>query len=172
MIDEEAYNKALDFAEKKHKGQFRIGGAPYITHPVAVADILKRQGYGTDYRIAGLFHDLLEDTDATEKELLSLGNEEILHAVKLVTKEKGYDMEDYIKRIKADKMALAVKKADRLHNLMCAVAADENFKRKYIMESVKWYGDFSPEILKAVKELAETLDAPIPELEVLYENPQ
>ena len=91
MEEKEKYEKALAFAQRKHEGQFRIGGEPYITHPVAVAQIVKDEGYGIDYQIAALFHDLLEDTDATESEILKFGNEEILKAVKLLTKQKGYD---------------------------------------------------------------------------------
>ena len=91
MTDEERYDNALRFAAEKHKGQFRIGGDEYITHPMAVAEIVRQNGYGIDVQIAALFHDLLEDTDATESEILKFGNEEILKAVKLLTKQKGYD---------------------------------------------------------------------------------
>ena len=55
-------------------------------------------------------------------------------------------------------MAKAVKAADRLHNLQCAVVTDARFKQRYIQESMEWYMDFSPEIPKAVKDLAATLD--------------
>ena len=53
------YNKALEYTRTKHEGQYRKGGEPYITHPQAVAEILREKGYGEDYLIAGLFHDLL-----------------------------------------------------------------------------------------------------------------
>ena len=166
----EKVQRALQFATKKHKGQKRIGGEDYITHPIAVSEIVKSQGYNEDYQITALFHDLLEDTTATEEEILFYGNNEILTAVKLLTKQKGYDMQEYIKAIKNNDIAFKVKTADRLHNLQCAIVTDEEFKRKYILETIDWYLDFSPEIIMAVKDLANTLSSPISELSLLY-NP-
>ena len=169
MEDSECLQRALEFAKEKHEGQKRIGGEDYITHPIAVAEIVKSQGFDENYQITALFHDLLEDTDATEEEILKYGNQEILDAVTLLTKEKGYDMAEYISAIKKNSIAYAVKAADRLHNLQCAVVTDEEFKRKYILETVDWYLDFSPEIRKAVKRLAESLKSPMTELSFLYE---
>ena len=159
---------AIAFATQKHKGQKRIGGNDYISHPIAVYEMVKKQGYGEDYQITALFHDLLEDTDATEEEILSYGGQNVLTAVKLLTKEKGYDMKNYIDGIKANPIAFAVKSADRLHNLRCALVTNVEFKRKYILETVDWYLDFSKEIKIAVKTLAESLDTPILELSFLY----
>lgn len=154
---EEQYEKALAFAEEKHKGQYRIGGLPYISHPIAVAEKLKKAGYDTDYQIAGLFHDLLEDTDATEEEIEALAGPEVLDAVKRVTKTEGYVMADYIAGIKESPMAFAVKRADREHNLETACDADRAFRIRYIQESRDWYLDFSPEIQKLVEDLEKTL---------------
>ena len=165
----ESYRLALEFAKAKHKGQKRIGGDDYITHPIAVSQIVKNQGFDEIYQIAALFHDLLEDTDATEEEILKYGSPEILESVKLLTKEKGYDMAEYVSSIKLNSIAFAVKAADRLHNLQCAIVTDEEFKRKYILETVDWYLDFSIDIRKAVKRLAESLETPIAELSFLYE---
>ena len=160
--------RALEFATEKHKGQKRIGGADYITHPVAVCEMVKSQGYGEDYQITALFHDLLEDTNATETEILSYGNAEILTAVKLLTKQKGYVMKEYVEAIKSNELAFAIKSADRLHNLQSALLTNVEFKRKYILETVDWYLDFSLEIKKAVKKLAESLETPMVELSFLY----
>ena len=148
MSCSEKFQQALNFATEKHKGQKRIGGDDYITHPIAVSEIVKGQGFSEDYQIAALFHDLLEDTNATEKEILSYGNDEILTAVKLLTKQKGYEMKEYITAIKNNDIAFVVKAADRLHNLECALVTDVEFKRKYILETVDWYLDFSIEIKK------------------------
>lgn len=157
MTDQERYQRAYEYAAKKHAGQYRIGGKPYMTHPEAVAAALRAQGYDVDYQITGLFHDLLEDTDASETEIKALGGREVLEAVRLLTKRPGYVMADYIAGIKKNPMARAVKAADRLHNLRSASACSEKFKRNYIKESTEWYLDFSPEIGAAVRELEETL---------------
>ena len=170
MADSEKLQRALVFAKEKHDGQKRIGGDDYITHPIAVSEIVKSRGFDENCQIAALFHDLLEDTDATEEEILSYGNPEILEAVKLLTKNKGYDMAEYIGAIKQNPIAFSVKAADRLHNLQCAIITDEEFKRKYILETVDWYMDFSPEIRKAVKRLAESLKSPMVELSFIYEQ--
>ena len=168
MSDSEKIMRALAFANQKHKGQQRIGGEDYITHPIAVWEMIKEKGYGEDYQITALFHDLLEDTDATESEILILSNQNVLTAVKLLTKEKDVDMKSYIAGIKANPIAFAVKSADRLHNLNSALITSVEFKRKYIFETVNWYLDFSKEIKIAVKKLAESLDTPILELPFLY----
>ena len=151
------YEAALQFAAEKHLGQTRKGGQPYITHPIAVAEILRDWGHGEETQIAGLFHDLLEDTDASEEDILRLGGEKVLRAVKLVTKTPGYVMAEYMAGIRADEMALLVKAADRLHNLRCAPEASEEFRRKYIAESRQWYMDLCPEIPGAVEALEKTL---------------
>ena len=159
MVDSEKVRLALEFATEKHKGQKRIGGDDYITHPIAVYEMVKKQGYGEDYQITALFHDLLEDTDATESEIVEYGNQNVLTAVKLLTKGKGYDMKSYIENIKNNPIAFAVKSADRLHNLQCAVVADEKFRKRYVSETLEWYLDFSIDIKDAVKKLAESLTA-------------
>lgn len=128
------------FAKKKHEGQTRIGGEPYYTHPLAVASILEQKGI-TDprYIITALFHDLFEDTDATEEEILYYGGVEVLEAVKLLTKTKGYNMIAYIQAISENPIAKMVKLADRLHNLQSAVVADSLFRQRYIEETENYY---------------------------------
>lgn len=169
MKEDIRLQNALRFAEQKHKGQLRLGGQPYISHPIAVAEIVKSKGYGIDYQITALFHDLLEDTDASEQEILELGGETVLKAVKLLTKTQDYVMEEYVAGIRRDPIAFAVKGADRLHNLKSAVCADKDFRRRYILETIDWYLDFLPEMPEAVRELADTLDAPLRSLSLDYQ---
>lgn len=156
-MDNEKYKKAVAFAAEKHKGQFRKGGDEYITHPIAVAEIIERQGLGDDYIITALFHDLLEDTDATEAEIEQIGDKTVINAVKLLTKYDGYVMENYIDGIRKNDIAFKVKAADRLHNLRSAVCAEREFKIRYIIETLEWYMDFSEDIPEAVKILMESL---------------
>ena len=157
LKEEQIIKSALLFAEKKHSGQKRIGGEPYITHPKAVAKIISDKGYGSEYIITALFHDLLEDTDATEQEIMRLGGKRVLNSVKLLTKTDKTIMSDYISGLKSDPMAFAVKGADRLHNLMSAECADKSFKLRYIKETRLWYMDFMPEIPEALNALENSL---------------
>ena len=157
MDEKERYQKAEAFATEKHKGQFRIGGEPYIMHPLAVAEIVRNQGYGMDYQITALFHDLLEDTDATEEEIFDLGGAQVLEAVRLLTKQEGYVMAEYVAGIRTNPIAFVVKAADRLHNLRTAFCTDEAFRRAYVLETRQWYMDFSDEIKEAAEKLAKTV---------------
>ena len=151
----------VDWIKKKHEGQKRKQGTPYYLHPVAVAKILKEKGFSEDYQIAGLCHDLLEDTETTYEELLAMTNEHIAEAVKLVTKEKGYQQADYMKRIQQHKMAHMVKLADRYHNLTETVLADPKFQKKYITETKTWYLDlakgtmFEQDIVAALQQVEQ-----------------
>ena len=167
--EQRQYDKAVAFATQKHEGQTRAGGEPYVSHPIAVAQIVKNWGYGLPYQLTALFHDLLEDTNATESEILALGGEEVLHAVKLLTKQKGYVMAEYISAIQKNPIAFVIKAADRLHNLQCATCTAEAFKRKYIRESVEWYLPFCKEIPVAVQALAKTLDTPMEDFPFLLQ---
>ncbi len=148
---ENKLDKALQFAAEKHKGQLRRGGEPYITHPEAVAEILREKGFNELYQITALFHDLLEDTDATEKEIRAIGGLRVLKAVKLLTKPAGSKeevMPKYLAAIKKNKMAYQVKVADRIHNIRSMKEASGEFQEYYIADTKKWYGDFHEDILK------------------------
>mgnify|MGYP003463652295 CR=1 FL=1 len=131
--------EAAEFTKIRHGKQKRMQGTPYFEHPYAVARILKQKGFSEEYQIAGLFHDLIEDTTTTYEDILDLTNTNIARAVKLVSKEDGYVMKEYMERIKLDDMARMIKLADRLHNLTDAKVANRKFQRKYIKETEEWY---------------------------------
>lgn len=153
------YQSALEYAQRMHVGQTRIGGDPYISHPIAVSQIVAAWGCGMECQIAALFHDLLEDTDASEEKIMRMGGADVLEAVKLLTKKPGYVMKDYVAGIRANPIAFRVKAADRLHNLRSALCADAAFRRRYIAETRQWYMDFCPEIPEAVEALENSLGA-------------
>ena len=144
MNKEEKLAKAIAFAAEKHANQKRKDGTPYIFHPLTVAELLNRYGYDIDYQVVGVLHDVLEDTDATDEEVRAFG-EDIYKAVKLVTRPKGADEAEYVKNILANRMAAAVKNADKIHN-MCDIVTTNNKNAivNYAEKAEKYYeGRFS-----------------------------
>ena len=122
--------KAFDFAYKSHYGQFRKGGAkePYITHPVAVAQIVANEiGLGARSIAAALLHDVIEDCGVTREEIEQLFDETVARVVDGLTKIKNkYNAETNIQAETFKKMLLSlpqdfrvafIKIADRLHNM-------------------------------------------------------
>jgi len=87
MIDKELVQRAYRVAEQAHHGQMRASGEPYITHCVAVAEILASEMYAPPPIIAaGLLHDTVEDTDITLSDLERDFGIEITNLVDAVTK--------------------------------------------------------------------------------------
>ena len=80
--------KAYYFAKNEHEDQFRNSGEPYFVHPVAVATILAELYMDDATIIAGLMHDVLEDTDVTFEQMAQEFDEEIAKLVDGVTKLK------------------------------------------------------------------------------------
>ena len=145
MTKEESvlYSKALALASEKHAGQIRRDGSPYIFHPLRVSKVIADAGYNINYQIAGLFHDLLEDTDTTLDEIEIYGAD-VLETVKLVSKNYCNNMKDYIPNILKNHMASVVKNADRIDNLWDACnIIDEKFQKYYLEKSKEYEGKFS-----------------------------
>ncbi|HIA03620.1 MAG TPA: bifunctional (p)ppGpp synthetase/guanosine-3',5'-bis(diphosphate) 3'-pyrophosphohydrolase [Myxococcales bacterium] len=126
--DLDLIKKAHVFAATSHDGQFRKSGEPYITHPIAVADLIADLKLDTSSVCAALLHDTVEDTSAELTDLKVLFSEEIADLVDGVTKLGKLEF-----RSKADRQAesfrkmliamskdirvILVKLADRLHNM-------------------------------------------------------
>ncbi|WP_245667569.1 RelA/SpoT family protein [Actinomadura macra] len=113
-------------AERLHRGELRKSGAPYITHPLAVAMILAGMGMDTTTLVAALLHDTVEDTPYTLGEVRADFGEEIAVLVDGVTKLDGgrwgerAEAETFRKIVLSaadDLRVLVIKLADRLHNL-------------------------------------------------------
>lgn len=159
MTKHELFAKALSFAAEKHTGQTRRDGSPYIYHPIKVAELLKDAGYDLKYQMAGLLHDVLEDTNATEDELRVFG-EDVLAAVKLVTRPDGMDEEEYVAAIMENRMAIAVKNADKIHNMKDVITApDKEWAKQYVQKVKKYYaGKFSTALDELISCAEKMLD--------------
>lgn len=156
MFEESEFLKTVyEYAKTMHSGQKRKGGKDYITHPAATAEILKKLNLPETYIAAALFHDLLEDTQASEADMERLAGREALEAVRLLTKRKGQETAEYLKDISRNHMALCVKSADRLHNVRSLPEADKEFIKKYIKETEKYYRGFI--IAELEKDLEDAL---------------
>ncbi|WP_137724464.1 RelA/SpoT family protein [Prescottella subtropica] len=118
--------RAYDVAEQRHATQFRKSGDPYITHPLAVANILAELGMDTTTLVAALLHDTVEDTGYSLEELTAEFGEEVAHLVDGVTKldkvvlgsaAEGETIRKMIIAMARDPRVLVIKVADRLHNM-------------------------------------------------------
>ena len=124
--DVQALRRAYDIAERAHRGQMRKSGEPYITHPLAVAQILAALGMDTPTLVAALLHDTVEDTSYTLQALYQDFGPDVATVVDGVTKVEKVSFGDDAEAETIRKMIIAagrdvrvlvVKLADRLHNM-------------------------------------------------------
>ena len=160
MKDTELLAKAIAFAADKHKEQLRKDGTPYIYHPLKVAELVKNEGHSIKCQIVAILHDVLEDTDASEEDIRSFG-EDVLVAVKLLTRLPGTPENVYVEGILENPMATIVKNADKLHNIKDAgTISDIKWSKKYIQKSKLYYeGKFSKELDATIEEALKSLNA-------------
>ncbi|MFA6325327.1 MAG: HD domain-containing protein [Candidatus Paceibacterota bacterium] len=121
------YQKALEFIIKKHRGQIRRNGDPYVIHPIRVS----QEVTGDYLKTIALLHDVLEDTDTTMEELEDVFGQDMAFVVWCITHGKKESYEDYIARVKINEKTKAVKIADIVDNLM------DNPNEKQIKKYVK-----------------------------------
>ena len=126
--DMEIIERAVAYAEDKHKDQKRKDGSPYIIHPLAVAEIVAEMGLDTDAILGALLHDCIEDTDASHDDIAKLFGATTAELVEGVTKltranfssTEQAQMENLRKMFMAmskDIRVVLIKIADRLHNM-------------------------------------------------------
>ena len=102
----------MEIAYRAHHGQLDKSGAPYIFHPIHLAEQMDDE-YSC---CVALLHDTVEDTEVTLEELKAIFPKEVTDAVALMTHEKGTDYFDYVRAIKENPIARKVKLADLAHN--------------------------------------------------------
>ena len=121
-------DRAVEYANDKHKQQKRKDGSPYIIHPLAVAEIVTEMGLDMDAILGALLHDCIEDTDASHEEIERLFGQTVAELVEGVTKltranfssTEQAQMENLRKMFMAmskDIRVVLIKIADRLHNM-------------------------------------------------------
>lgn len=112
MIYTRLTNQAMRIAYEAHHGQYDYNGLPYVFHPFHLAEQMK-----DEFSVcAALLHDVVEDTDVTIEELEAEFPKEVTEAVKLLTHDDSEDYFEYVRRLKTNPIARAVKLADLAHN--------------------------------------------------------
>ena len=146
--------KSYQFAVNAHNGVYRKSGEEYVTHPIAVAQILLDSQKDCTTVCAGLLHDVIEDTDYTAEDILSLFQNErgqdVVKLVEGVTKVgRRVDMSKQaityaslrklMTSCASDIRVVEVKLADRLHNMRTAKYWSEETRKRKILETTQVY---------------------------------
>jgi len=141
---------ALEFAESAHEGQYRRSGDPYITHPLAVANILADMHMDAESIMAALLHDVIEDTSISKEDIAKGYGETVAELVDGVSKISAIGFEDkataqaenFQKMMMAmtqDIRVILVKLADRLHNMRTLQVLNTKKKRRIATETLEIY---------------------------------
>ena len=141
--------RAYAFAERAHRGQKRMSGVPYFTHPAAVAEILAGWRMDDVTIAAGLLHDTVEDTGVSREDLKREFGEETAFLVDGVTKlgrlkyrgkeNIAENMRKMILALSEDLRVVFVKLADRLHNMQTLAALPPAKQRRIALETDEIY---------------------------------
>lgn len=147
--DADSIRRAYVFAKEAHQGQTRATGEPYIIHPLATAMNLAEMSLPAPIIIAGLLHDVPEDTSRTLDDLKDAFGEDVSNMVSGITKLgkiKYRGMERYIENLRkmflamaADVRVVFIKFADRLHNLETLDSIPPKKQYRIALESLEIY---------------------------------
>ena len=155
FLNPETLSKAYTFALNAHKDQKRDSGDPYLSHPVAVANILTELKLDSATIATGLLHDTIEDTKITYKTVKKEFGREVADLVEGVTKiselegkvienSKAENIRKLILATSKDIRVLLVKIADRLHNMRTLDSiSDENRRVRIAKETMEIYAPLS-----------------------------
>lgn len=169
--DMERIDKAYNFALKAHGDQRRVSGIPYILHPTSVACILVDLGMDTDCIVAALLHDVVEDTDVTLEEVISIFGKETAHLIDGVTKldklpanirskeeQQAENVRKMLFAMEQDIRVIIIKLADRLHNMRTIACMDEQKRRDKALENMEVFAPIAHRLgIRKIKEELEDL---------------
>ena len=150
--DIEKIQRAYEYAAALHEGQFRQSGEAYISHPLAVAEIVISLGLDTDSICAALLHDVVEDcSDKTNlEEIKKMFGEDVSVLVDGLTKMVYMHLDDkeeaHIENIRRMLLAMSkdirvifIKLCDRLHNMRTLAAKNDSRRRSIALETMYIY---------------------------------
>jgi len=149
-VDTKRLYDAFRYADNAHRNQLRKDGSPYITHPLAVAEIVAELELDADSVIAAMLHDTIEDTDATHEEIARLFGPAVADLVEGVTKltrvqytsKEEEQMENLRKMLMAmakDIRVILIKICDRLHNMRTMEYQSPKKQREKALETMEIY---------------------------------
>lgn len=170
-------SKAISFTKKKHDGQFRKSGEAYAIHPVLVSVFVSYLGGNEDMIIAGLLHDVIEDTCCSTEEVKQEFGEEVAHLVEGLTKImeiRGLELTPsnsngkmissaltFRKMLLAsisDVRVLVIKLCDRLHNMLTLDSLSAVKQKRISEETVVVYGPIAHRLgISSIKNFLEDL---------------
>ena len=169
--DTEKIERAFQYAAKLHDGQYRNSGDPYISHPIAVAEIVASLGLDTDSVCAAFLHDTVEDCpDKTSLEQISdLFGNDVSMLVDGLTKMENINIEDkeeaHMENIRKMLLAMSkdirvifIKLCDRLHNMRTLSAKPENKRRTTALETMNVFAPLAHRLgMQRIKQELENL---------------
>ncbi|MCL5292261.1 MAG: bifunctional (p)ppGpp synthetase/guanosine-3',5'-bis(diphosphate) 3'-pyrophosphohydrolase [Actinobacteria bacterium] len=149
-VDEGAIKGAYALARDLHSDQFRKSGEDFVSHPKEVADILADLQMDTPTIIAGLLHDVVEDTDAVLDDVKPLVGSEVCELIDGVTKlgqitfksreeEQAENLRKMLIAMAKDVRIIIIKLADRLHNMRTVCHLNKEKQQEKAMETLEIY---------------------------------
>ena len=165
--DREQIEAAYRLAEEKHREQKRSSGEPYIIHPLSVAAILVGLGMDSQSVMAGLLHDVVEDTDCTLEDIQKQFGKEVALLIDGVTKlgkipyssreeQQAENLRKMFLAMAKDIRVIIIKFADRMHNLSTLEYMSPQKQRDKAVECLEVYAPIAHRLgIRTVKEYME-----------------